>query len=531
MKKILFLITISSIITFSCNDDFLEEYPQSQLSEDLFWQSEDDAFQGLVAVYARLGERGSAFDEWTTYLWGANTMTDVAMGGGWASSSFHRNDIFQNGSVNPASPTVLRYWKYLYGSIRVANNFLKNIERAEMDETVRRGYIAEVRFLRAFWYTILSDNWGGVPLVIEPLGIADLKIPRNSDDEVKAFIISELDNSAADLPATAADPGRITRGAANALKARFLLNNEMYPEAAVAAKAVMDSGTYNLFQDANGQGYFSVGQQANEDNSEVIFSIKFNMPDLGNYYQTAIMPPAHINQGWGAFMVSQAFVDAFECVDGMTIDQSPLFDPENPYKNRDPRLNMAVLKEGDMLAGSPLAGGTVNDAVNTGLYPNKAFNYLHTGWGLYDMDIVLLRYAEVLLTYAEAKIESGTIDQSVLDAINHVRARAYNTVFTDVDNYPNVTTLNQSELREIIRRERNVELANEHNDTRLQDIKRWRIAEDVLNGTMFGAKNDSGEYRVMQQLNFDSSKHYLWPIPQSEIDLIGSDIMTQNPGY
>jgi hypothetical protein len=293
----------------------------------------------------------------------------------------------------------------------------------------------------------------------------------------------------------------------------------------------MDSGTYNLFQDANGQGYFSVGQQANEDNSEVIFSIKFNMPDLGNYYQTAIMPPAHINQGWGAFMVSQVFVDAFECVDGMTIDQSPLFDPENPYKNRDPRLNMAVLKEGDMLAGSPLAGGTVNDAVNTGLYPNKAFNYLHTGWGLYDMDIVLLRYAEVLLTYAEAKIESGTIDQSVLDAINHVRARAYNTVFTDVDNYPNVTTLNQSELREIIRRERNVELANEHNDTRLQDIKRWRIAEDVLNGTMFGAKNDSGEYRVMQQLNFDSSKHYLWPIPQSEIDLIGSDIMTQNPGY
>ena len=235
MKKILFLITISSIITFSCNDDFLEEYPQSQLSEDLFWQSEDDAFQGLVAVYARLGERGSAFDEWTTYLWGANTMTDVAMGGGWASSSFHRNDIFQNGSVNPASPTVLRYWKYLYGSIRVANNFLKNIERAEMDETVRRGYIAEVRFLRAFWYTILSDNWGGVPLVIEPLGIADLKIPRNSDDEVKAFIISELDNSAADLPATAADPGRITRGAANALKARFLLNNEMYPEAAVEA--------------------------------------------------------------------------------------------------------------------------------------------------------------------------------------------------------------------------------------------------------------------------------------------------------
>jgi hypothetical protein len=230
-------------------------------------------------------------------------------------------------------------------------------------------------------------------------------------------------------------------------------------------------------------------------------------------------------------MVSQVFVDAFECVDGMTIDQSPLFDPENPYKNRDPRLNMAVLKEGDMLAGSPLAGGTVNDAVNTGLYPNKAFNYLHTGWGLYDMDIVLLRYAEVLLTYAEAKIESGTIDQSVLDAINHVRARAYNTVFTDVDNYPNVTTLNQSELREIIRRERNVELANEHNDTRLQDIKRWRIAEDVLNGTMFGAKNDSGEYRVMQQLNFDSSKHYLWPIPQSEIDLIGSDIMTQNPGY
>ena len=177
-----------------------------------------------------------------------------------------------------------------------------------------------------------------------------------------------MDAAAADLPVTPAEPGRITRGAAHALKARFLLNNEMYAEAAVTAKAVMDSGTYDLFQDANGQGYFSVGQQANEDNVEVIFSIKFTMPDLGNYYQTAIMPPAHINQGWGAFMVSQAFVDAFECTDGLTIDQSPLFDSDNPYSNRDPRLDMAVLKEGDILAGSPLAGATVNDAVNTGLY-------------------------------------------------------------------------------------------------------------------------------------------------------------------
>ena len=246
-------------------------------------------------------------------------MTDLAMGGGWASSSFHRNDIFQNGSVNLASPTIERYWKYFYGSIRVANTFLKNIERPEMNETLRREYTAEARFLRAFWYTILNDNWGGVPIITEPLGIADLKIPRSSDEDVKAFIISELDAAAADLPVTPAEPGRITRGAAHALKARFLLNNEMYAEAAVTAKAVMDSGTYDLFQDANGQGYFSVGQQANEDNVEVIFSIKFTMPDLGNYYQTAIMPPAHINQGWGAFMVSQAFVDAFECTDGLTM--------------------------------------------------------------------------------------------------------------------------------------------------------------------------------------------------------------------
>ena len=109
----------------------------------------------------------------------------------------------------------------------------------------------------------MNDNWGGVPITTEPLGIADLKIPRSSDDDVKAFIISDLDAAAIDLPASAAEPGRITRGAAHALKARFLLNNEMYSEAAIAAKAVMDSGTYDLFQDANGQGYFSVGQQAN----------------------------------------------------------------------------------------------------------------------------------------------------------------------------------------------------------------------------------------------------------------------------
>ncbi len=527
MKKIFILYTLLAIGITGCNDDFLDVAPGDKLTDVSFWKTEKEAFDALTAAYATFSERGNVWSAWNTYLFAAGTMTDDAEG---------TYNSFQDGSVGPTDGTVKDLYKELYTNIRICNVFLANIDRPEMDESLRARFIAEARFIRAYHYSLLRNNWGGVPLIIAPLTASELNVPRSSAAEITAFISSELTAAAAGLPASygAADLGRATKGAALTLKARALLYAENYPEAALAAQEVMALG-YDLFQDGTGEGYLNLQQKPNEDNQEVIFAVRYNNPDTFHWYLVRVYPPNHTHPGGenGAVKISQAFVDAFETTDGKTIDDpTSIFDPLNEFSNRDPRLNMAVFKKGDMLSGDPLTGSTVDASNNTGYYARKLIqDQDFHGWDRYDRDLVLMRYAEVLLIFAEANIESGSISQSVLDAINDVRARAYNTTRADVANYPTITTTDQSELREIIRRERRVELGMEHGDYRLNDIRRWNIAETVLNSDMDGAIDGTGNYRFIKNLSFDASKHYLWPIPQREIDLIGPEILDQNPGY
>jgi len=527
MKKIIILCALLAIGITSCNDDFLDVAPGDKLTDVSFWKTEQEAYNALTAAYATFSERGKVWSTWNTYLFAAGTMTDHAIG---------TYDGFQNGSIGSTDATVKDLYKELYSNIRICNVFLANIDRPEMDETLRARFSAEARFIRAFHYSILRSNWGGVPLVTEPLTTSELIVARSTAEEITSFISSELTAIAAVLPVsyTAADLGRATKGAALTLKARVLLYAGNYAEAATAAQEAMSLG-YDLFQDGTGEGYLSLHQKPNEDNQESIFVVRYNNPDTFHWYLVRVYPPNHTHPGGenGGVKVSQSFVDAFETTDGKAItDPTSIFDPLNEFANRDPRLNMAVLKKGDILSGNPLAGSTVDAPGNTGYYARKLIQDegFH-GWDKYDRDLVLMRYAEVLLIYAEANIENGSINQTVLDAINDVRARAYGTTRTDVANYPAVTTTDQSELRTIIRRERHVELGMEHGDFRLNDIRRWNIAETVLNGDMNGAKDGTGNYRFMKKLSFDASKHYLWPIPQREIDLVGSDVLSQNSGY
>src|SRR5690606_31685740 len=176
-------------------------------------------------------------------------------------------------------------------------------------------------------------------------------------------------------------------------------------------------------------------------------------------------------------------------------------------------------------------------------------------------DLIVIRYADVLLIYAEAKIELDEIDQSVLDALNKVRARAYKVGISDVSEYPEIQTLNQIDLRKILRNERRIEFAFE--DRRYMDIIRWKLAEKVLNKPVYGLLSpdllkerivdkglwffpeipqldedgianfdplyEQGYYRILSQRKFDASRQYLWPIPSKEV--IINENITQNPGY
>jgi hypothetical protein len=379
----------------------------------------------------------------------------------------------------------------------------------------------------------LVGLYGDVPLITKVQNIDEFNVSRTPRNEVVNFIISDIDDCYNDLPVSydESEFGRVTRGAALALKARILLHEGNWAEAAAAAKSVMDLNAYSIDPD-----YASLFDGTNEQNSEVILSAQY-IATHKSAIATWVGGPAV--GGWSEVVPLQSLVDAYECTDGLPIDLSAVYDPDSPFENRDPRLDMTIVVPGGVLNGdtiditksNSLSGLGKNNASYSGYYYKKYIPAVIDGWwgGNSTNDIIILRYAEVLLTYAEAKIESNSIDQSVYDAINEVRSR-------DNVNLPSITApKTQEELREIVRRERRVEFAMEEH--RLFDIRRWQIAEDVMSGDVYGIKNywdtertDYGQNVLVEQREFNSSKDYLWPVPQGEIDL-NESLKPQNTGW
>ncbi len=279
--------------------------------------------------------------------------------------------------------------------------------------------------------------------------------------------------------------------------------------------------------------------------------------------------------GFGAWLPTRDIVDAYECTDGLPIDESPLYDPLHPFRNRDPRLTKTVVEFGTNWLGYSYqphpdslttrnykTGGMVSNFDNRAVRPFASYTGflwkkgIDQTWAdrlVEDNDAIIIRFAEVLLTYAEAKIELGENDASVLEALNRVRARAYGVAVTATSSYPAVTTTDLTQLKRILRRERRVELVK---GLRYMDLIRWRIAEKVLVRPVIGlpdpanqnrAKwpfpgvtpldNDGvadysgfgGDVKVLVERKFDKTKQYLWPIPAVERRV--NPNISQNPFY
>jgi hypothetical protein len=247
--------------------------------------------------------------------------------------------------------------------------------------------------------------------------------------------------------------------------------------------------------------------EGQKDNPEIIFSTRFLEPDITHNLD--------IRWSWhGILNPLQQLVDAFECADGLPITESPLYDPANWRLNRDPRCLLTVKAYEDEVVNS--SGQTVGfnyNNIGNGYNPVKYCNWdkLPIDYStISDRDWILIRYADVLLMYAEAQNEASGPDASVYDAINEVRARAEMPPIPD--------GLSKEEMRQRIRDERRVELALE--GFRWSDVRRWRTAEDYIPTII-----DIGG----AQRKFDPSKHYLLPFPQTEMDI--NDQLEQNPGY
>ncbi|MEX2566187.1 MAG: RagB/SusD family nutrient uptake outer membrane protein, partial [Cyclobacteriaceae bacterium] len=393
----------------------------------------------------------------------------------------------------------------------------------------------EVMTIRAYHYIKLAMLFGDVPLITSGINIEEGRnITRTPVTEVWDFIENELDQAADWLPYDNA-PGRIAKGAALGLKARGMLFAKRYSQAVEAAQELISSNEFSLYPD-----YFELFQYGGQYNAEILLDRQRARDVNAHNIYTMLAPWSQISGSTGSLYVPTAkMIDLYEMENGMAIqDPASGFDPENPYQNRDSRLYQSVflsgitpLPDGGVYGSTPNTDGS--DAVQITVYSTSTgFNvrkYIddedYNNPSNSGLNIILLRYAEVLLTYAEAKVEMGELDQSVYDALNAVRQRPS----VEMPPINSEEGHSQEELREIIRKERTVELAFE--GLRLFDLRRWEVAEQEIPGIPKGMTYvEEGEIKQVElpgfERNFDPNRDYLWPIPQREREL--NTNLTQN---
>ncbi len=530
MKKIIYTTVLSASLLFSCAPD-LDTYPKDALSPAIFWKNKKEVDLALTACYNNFE---SGYNILVT-----DCLSDDAF-------NYHAHEGWRkiaNGTITAADPGI-NY--YSYTTIVRCNEFLKNIDNLSfLDTSTKDVYKSQVRFIRAYRYYLMHINYGAVPLVLDVFDTPESsKVPRNTSDEIYGFIKTELEEIIPLLPASYSSDeyGKITKGAAQTLLMRLYLHRDDFANALSIAKQIEG---YELFP-----SYAGLFEPENEQNKEVILSIQ-QTEDLYEIDYVPLLPNGV--GGWSSAVPTQDLVDAYQMADGRTIDEAKAtgdYDEANPYKNRDPRLRATIIYPGQLWQskafGSIISGNAdyynkADNASKTGYnyrkYLNRYDNNLSGYWNS-GADIFLFRYAEILLTIAEASNEVSGPSAEVYDALNKVRARA---------GMPNVDTSKygtKETLREFIRNERRVELAME--GVRRWDILRWKIAPTVLNKKIYGTKKGTilttqqanGDYDVNLNLEaneietrqFDESKHYLLPIPQSAIDK-NPKLKPNNPGY
>ncbi len=538
MKKVIIYITFVLVLG-SCAD-FLDTYPYDALSPSTTWQTEEDAENFLVGCY----------NDW---LWGEEFFyLECASDIGY---NFHTHEGWQqigNGSLTAANPG---HSFYSFSTIRRVITFLENIDNVPFeDEAKKRDMIAQAKAIRAFNYFKMNFWYGGVPIIESYTSADEAKVPRDSEEAVKQFVYDELD---AAIPALCvrdnSEKGRVGKATALAIKMRSALYWDDYQRALDAAKEIEDLNVYSLDPDYANQ-YTIAGQNS----PEIILSVQ-RIKDLVNEWIVTI--PNNADGGWSSMIPTQNLVDMYEMANGLTKEEPGSgYDPTRPFSGRDPRMAMTILYPGrDWVSGYDNIINTLDRELPNGStnnnHPEAANNASKSGltWAKfvvpldqYENDLystntryIVFRYAEVLLTIAEASNELNGPSDEVYDALDALRARVGMPV-VDRAKYSTKET-----LRELIRRERSVELAGEGH--RRADIVRWKdaggkmVAETVLNGPLnriagnidysepdpFKRAIVTGVERI-EERTFAPHNRYL-PIPQGNLD--NNPQLTQNQGY
>ena len=547
---------VFAILLFTGCKKGLDLIPKDTISDETFWKSASDYKLAANNLYLSLEDFGTE-----------DTQSDIA---------YNVPNSISNGTYQAAETD--NNWNSPYIYIRRCNNIIEKATLSPIAADVKQ-FVAEAKFFRAYNYWLLFRLYGGVPLITKMLDVSDKELfaSRATRKETVSLIVKDLTEAADDLPEqktlSNGDIGRITKGAANSLKARVALfegtwgkyrgdvNANGYLDIAIeAAGIVMNSSQYSLFTGRGNQSYRYLFIDAGDDAAETILDRRYQRDISGTWFPYAI--------GSGDYLPTKKLADMYLCIDGLPITQSPLFQGYNTssseFQNRDPRMTMTMLIPGTLASQI----WYVNPVASWPFYPQRNANTGYTTYkfmseddyanaiaGNYSFDCHIIRYAEVLLIYAEATFErNGNIsDPDLNKSINVIRERANMKAMTNA-----FVIANGLDMKQEIRRERTIELALE--GFRYDDLRRWKIAEIELPQAIKGVKivgsnwtnsviieganrnpyggaswqnnTDSEGFIVVEGAagrSFDPGKHYLRPLPTKEI-FINPDLQ-QNLGW
>ena len=472
MKKI--LLCLLALTLGSCSE-LLDEVPTDTLVSSNFYQTQSDALAGMNAVYARLNKglynRGFCLytDEFTD---------DMASGIGVNNPFIRAIDNFTHAPVNDRFDLA---WQEHYDGINRANEVIVKVPTINMDGTLRNRLVGEAKFVRGLLYFNLVRLFGSVPLVLSPTASTEgLEVEQATPEAVYGQIRKDLTDAEAALPATysTADVGRVTKGAASGMLARLYLTRSEWTLAAQKCKEIIDSKTYELWDD-----YAKIFQVGTENQKEAIFSVQFaSGMSNGNSMMNLSMPRGKVPGLAGAE------------------SDIPTDDLVKAYETGDRRREVAIRNSLDVAGKN---------------YPftNCFFKYYDPATFSASSDsginYPILRYADILLMYAECLNELNGTTTEAYALINQVRTRARNGKTGIV---PNLAGLTKESFRDALLKERRVEFAFEG--------IRW--FDLVRTGRMVAVMKAHGKTSVQPF-------HVLLPIPQREMDT--NKKLKQNPGY
>ncbi|WP_295939317.1 RagB/SusD family nutrient uptake outer membrane protein [uncultured Alistipes sp.] len=533
MKRITKYITGSFVLGLAllCSCNSLDQAPTNKFTDDKFWTSEERAQMVLNMGYNQM----YGFDK----IWLDESLSDNMI-------SYRGNPDeyrIRTGTATASLGLFETEWKWIFQGIKTTNVFMDKINLVPgISDARKTEMIAQIRFIRAYLYFRLTNFYGDIPFFLGDITLAESrKLSRTPKAEVIEQLHIELEEIIPLLPSRdeikAADNGRITKAAAMMLNARIYLYDGNYRKVAdICDKLIHDQGeygTYDLFRRTTGRytAYEGLFQSANEYNSEVILDYSA-MQTVKEYTKMGEMVPLTAGANLTQRAPTRSLVDSYLKKDGTKATTS------TPYSDIDPRLTATVVYNGyrwydkddsgnetswtieitTNSGGKDYFAGAGNNNTPTGYYTRKYFDPDHGKELKMWTNPIIMRYADVLLMYAEAKNEVGEMNEVVWnETIKPIRERAgFNA---EACEYPSA-----ADMKALIRNERRCELALE--GLRYYDIIRWKAGTEYLTGQIVSCREKE---MTIASYAF-SARDYLWALPENEVNLVPT-LKPNNTGY